>query len=405
MDYGSIAAIAVFLGALSSAAIADDKRQVREQAEAAEARMRAQGEPQDRCFLSANVADGPVVIRAAASSPLRPGDKLVQFAGKPTVGQTADGIVAMLRQTAPDAVVPIQVDRGGQLVDLTVTCTNARPVNEATLLALDAAGRGRFDDCVDTVNEMNYVDTGAAVLRATCAGVSRNSEDYNVPSLLAQAMEMAIADAQYAMSNRTEVARQLRNVEGVITRGLGAARYQALVEATKRWPGGEAIFASSAPDWSLFRRNAETALRSTLIDPESARIQWTHGFLLGTWKPFFSKVIEGYWSCGLINARNRMGGYTGNTAFVVVLDPSGSVKYSQIGESKDYDMLTASCNNSIKLLPPAPPELLGDGHLPAARPASLADELQKLVDLRNSGALTEEEFQAAKQRLLAPTSR
>ena len=32
MDYGSIAAIAVFLGALSSAAIADDKRQVREQA-------------------------------------------------------------------------------------------------------------------------------------------------------------------------------------------------------------------------------------------------------------------------------------------------------------------------------------------------------------------------------------
>jgi hypothetical protein len=34
--------------------------------------------------------------------------------------------------------------------------------------------------------------------------------------------------------------------------------------------------------------------------------------------------------------------------------------------------------------------------------ASIADEIQKLVDLRDSGALTEEEFQAAKRRAIYP---
>lgn len=35
-----------------------------------------------------------------------------------------------------------------------------------------------------------------------------------------------------------------------------------------------------------------------------------------------------------------------------------------------------------------------------AQGTSIADELRKLVDLKNSGALNEAEFQAAKQRLL-----
>jgi hypothetical protein len=120
-----------------------------------------------------------------------------------------------------------------------------------------------------------------------------------------------------------------------------------------------------------------------------------------------SKRIDGYWSCGLINARNRMGGYTGSTAFVVVLDPAGYVKYAEIGESKDFDLLTATCSNSVKHLPPPPRELLasqaGERSAGSSSP-SLADELQKLVDLRNSGALTEEEFQAAKKQLLGSPS-
>jgi hypothetical protein len=203
------------------------------------------------------------------------------------------------------------------------------------------------------------------------------------------------------------VVRQLRNVEGTITQGLGAARFQSLVASTRSWPGGETLFEESGPDWTLFRRNAESALRARLIDPESARIDWTHGFLLGSWKPFMSKRIDGYWTCGLVNARNRMGGYTGSTAFVVVLDPNGYVQYADIGESKDFDVLTASCNNSAKLLPPPPAELLGTASAqaaPAAAPVSVADELKKLVELKNSGALSDAEFQAAKQRLLGTSA-
>jgi len=44
--------------------------------------------------------------------------------------------------------------------------------------------------------------------------------------------------------------------------------------------------------------------------------------------------------------------------------------------------------------PPAPPAP------PAPAPASTADELTKLADLRDRGVLTEEEFQAQKQRVL-----
>jgi hypothetical protein len=197
------------------------------------------------------------------------------------------------------------------------------------------------------------------------------------------------------------VIAQLRNSEGTITRGQGQARFQALIDATKRWPGGESDYASSTPDWALFRRNAETALRSSLFDPDSARIQWTHGFLMGKWKPFLSKPVEGYWTCGSINARNRMGGYVGSNAFVVVLDANGSVKYSEMGESRDFDVLGASCAKSVSILPPAPPELTGDPASAGSNTGnSLADELKKLADQRKSGGLSETEFQAAKAKLL-----
>lgn len=142
-------------------------------------------------------------------------------------------------------------------------------------------------------------------------------------------------------------------------------------------------------------------MTAKLIDPESGRIEWPYGFLYGTWKPLLGKRVDGYWTCGLINARNRMGGYTGTTYFVVVLDPSGRVQYADMGSGRDFDILSSQCSKSVKLLPSAPPELAGLATGGAAAPAvSIADELKKLVELRASGALTEAEFQAAKQKLL-----
>jgi hypothetical protein len=95
-----------------------------------------------------------------------------------------------------------------------------------------------------------------------------------------------------------------------------------------------------------------------------------------------------------------MGGYTGSTFFVVVLDPDGKVKFVNIGESSDFDIVTSQCNGSVRLLPHPPPELSGATVSQQGPSTSIADELAKLVDLRDSGALTESEFQAAKARLL-----
>jgi len=397
--------IAIFwlavLVAMPAVSAAQNKDSVRSTAKRNAETLRALGEPLDRCSLGANLGAGPVVLRTQETSALKPGDKLLSLNEIAVVGKSPEDVVAILRKTPPTSTVSLSVERDGQPTSLSVTCTNSRSNFEPLLAALDFAARGKFDECVSTVSRMPYIDTSAAALKVDCASLSRNVSKTDVSAMSAQLAEMAIEDARYAPAARAGVVAQLRNMEGIITEAQGVARFQALVEATKRWPGGEALYSSLAPDWALFRRNSESALRAHLIDPDSARIEWPHGFLLGTWKPFLSKTIEGYWSCGLINARNRMGGYTGATSFVVVLDPSGYVKYSEIGESRDFDLLSASCAKSVKLLPPPPPELKTDtAALGNNGGSSLADELKKLVDLRNSGALSEAEFQAAKTKLL-----
>ncbi len=397
----ALAAMAVTVFAAPMSGSAQDKRQLQKQWEESAAKLRAAGEPMDRCSLGGTVAVGPTVIRATGTSALKPGDKLLVLNGKPVAGKTPEEVIGILRQIAPATVMPTTVERNGHPVELSVACSNARQVTEPMLNALDFAARGKFDECVETISKMQYVDTATAAMKVQCATLSRNSGRYNMDELGAGVLEMAIEDATYVPGFRTQLVQQLHASEGQITRGLGAAKYQSMVDATKRWPGGETLYASAAPDWALFRRNAESELRGRLIDPDSAHIQWPYGFTMGTWKPFLAKAIEGYWTCGLINARNRMGGYTGATAFVVVLDPSGYVKYSEIGNGKDFDILTASCNKSAKMLPPAPAELLATPSSSSKGGVeSLADEIKKLVDLKNSGALTEAEFQAAKAKLL-----
>lgn len=72
-----------------------------------------------------------------------------------------------------------------------------------------------------------------------------------------------------------------------------------------------------------------------------------------------------------------------------------------MGTGRDFDILSSQCGKSVKLLPSPPPELTGTGFIaPAASTVSIADELKKLAELRASGAITEAEFQAAKQKLL-----
>jgi hypothetical protein len=159
------------------------------------------------------------------------------------------------------------------------------------------------------------------------------------------------------------------------------------------------IYSAGRLDIALFRRNAEAAIKADLFDPSSAQIEWPYGFTMGTWKPFLRKRVTGYLTCGRVNAKNRMGGYVGSTAFVVVVDGSGRVLFKEVGDGTAYDLVEGSCQKSAAGFPPPQPELLDR---PAAGPAggSIADQLSKLAELKASGALTQEEFDAAKKRLL-----
>lgn len=405
INVGTLVVALAFGSTASVSAASLEAKQLREQAKASLERYQALGEPKDRCSLSASLAVGPVIVRTMPGAVFRPGDELVALNGSDLHGKSVDHVVAQLRQIPADATIPATVEREGQTIELSVACINARQIVAPSIAAMELAARGKFDECVNAVSHMPYVDTFMMTFKAQCASASKNALNLNASSLVAQAMDMWIDDAAYAVGLRSEVAQKLRNAEGVIIRGQGIARYQALVDKTRRWPGGETVFASSTPDWALFRRNAETALRGHLIDPDSAKIQWPYGFLLGAWKVFLSKPVEGYWTCGTINARNRMGGYAGSTSFVIVMDPRGYVRYSEIGESKDVDLLSASCAKSVKLLPPPPPELSVAAASSAGPGLSLADELKKLTDLHAAGALTDAEFQAAKQRLLQDNAR
>ncbi|PTA73097.1 hypothetical protein C9412_04955 [Stenotrophomonas sp. Nf1] len=97
-----------------------------------------------------------------------------------------------------------------------------------------------------------------------------------------------------------------------------------------------------------------------------------------------------------------MGGYVGSNAFVVVLGEEGQVKYLEMGNSRELDLVGTACAKAVASLPPAPAETATRaGGAGSASAGSLADELKQLAELKASGALTEAEFEAAKQRVLS----
>src|SRR5687768_14227890 len=108
---------------------AQDKSQFRDQAKTLEAQLRGLGEPSDRCSLGAYVGDGPIVVRTFGASHLKPGDKLLVVNRTQVAGKKAEDVITVLRGIAPSAVVPLTLDRHGEIVDTDVQCVNARPTN------------------------------------------------------------------------------------------------------------------------------------------------------------------------------------------------------------------------------------------------------------------------------------
>jgi membrane-associated protease RseP (regulator of RpoE activity) len=74
------------------------------------------------------------------------------------------------------------------------------------------------------------------------------------------------------------------------------------------------------PGWDKYREIGEAYIRNQMIDPDSAKITWVGRFFKGEHKPFLLPRAYGYIACGSVNAKNRMGGYTGASAFIVVID-------------------------------------------------------------------------------------
>lgn len=100
------------------------------------------------------------------------------------------------------------------------------------------------------------------------------------------------------------------------------------------------------PSVELFRQLAEPALLRGFFDPGSAQFQWDRGLVGGYWKPLFSKKIPGWFTCGLVNGKNRMGGYVGFHRFVVVVR-NDQIVFSQIGDGSAYDLVAMSCQKAI----------------------------------------------------------
>ncbi|MCW3847655.1 PDZ domain-containing protein [Sphingomonas sp. LB-2] len=91
----------------------------------------------------------------------------------------------------------------------------------------------------------------------------------------------------------------------------------------------------------------ERAIKGSLIDPGSAQIEWPYDFTGGSLKPLIGRRQAGYYTCGWVNAKNRMGGYTGRVWFLLMIRNDVVVSLS-IGSVDGVDTATATCPGLLK---------------------------------------------------------
>jgi hypothetical protein len=213
-------------------------------------------------------------------------------------------------------------------------------------------------------------------------------------------------DAITTNAQRTEITETIarHTVQGATNWNAAAIEY-----FLKRWkekPTSVAVVVPTTgdPDFGKMQENGEQALREKLIDPRSSEFRWPHGFALSSWRPSLSKKVEGYVTCGTVNSKNRMGGYTGNQYFVVVLKDY-KVIYSDIdsGSSLNEGIVSSGCNKTGTTLPPPQKGMVADRQLKSddGSSMSVADEIMKLDQLRAKGVLTQVEFDEQKRKLLS----
>ncbi|WP_340645409.1 hypothetical protein [Phenylobacterium sp.] len=113
--------------------------------------------------------------------------------------------------------------------------------------------------------------------------------------------------------------------------------------------------AGARPTQTEAVRTGEQAIRQQMFDPDAAKIEWPYLFKSGTLKPTFGKPTAGFWTCGLINGKNRYGAYSGQTWFLIMIN-NGVVNALDVGTPGEIGMATASCPDFLEkgVLQPVP---------------------------------------------------
>lgn len=85
----------------------------------------------------------------------------------------------------------------------------------------------------------------------------------------------------------------------------------------------------------------DDAVKARLKDPDSATFEWPNEFRGGGYTPLAHGHVNGYFTCGSVNAKNGYGGYVGKTAVIVVVS-NGSVQYVDLDQGP-YFPIAAEC--------------------------------------------------------------
>lgn len=100
------------------------------------------------------------------------------------------------------------------------------------------------------------------------------------------------------------------------------------------------------PTDAEYRQIAERAALAGFFDPGSAEFQWPFGIVGGYFKPVLQGKKVGWWTCGQVNGKNRMGGYVGFRTVVVVVN-NGAAVFSATGDGGNYDFVNLECQQAI----------------------------------------------------------
>jgi PDZ domain len=125
---------------------------------------------------------------------------------------------------------------------------------------------------------------------------------------------------------------------------VAAMCFSTAVAAKKEQPP---VDPGPQPDLIAAQATAEATIKSSLFDPNSAEFQWPFAWTGGYWKPVLQGKRVGWWTCGLVNAKNRMGGYVGFQNFVVVFF-NGSLTHYEVGTGGDYDFTNLGCGKALQ---------------------------------------------------------